>query len=157
MVELIEKMINNSEKLQTNNTLTGNLKLSGLLHSNIINFSHNLKSLKTLNLYFDGFIKLVNDKTMVYNKETINQITFITKIVQIFYIISDAKNKVNFPLDKEIIINIQQELHIDLINIFLFWLSSDDIRNEDIKKKDQKKTKKNLKYKPSKNIIYILI
>ena len=92
MVELIEKMINHSEKLQTkffkdlsefitNNTLTGNLKLSGLLHSNIINFSHNLKSLKTLNLYFDGFIKLVNDKTMVYNKETINQITFITKIV----------------------------------------------------------------------------
>jgi hypothetical protein len=165
MVELIEKMINNEEKLRKkfftdlseyiiSNTLTGNLKLSGLIHSNMINFSNNLK---TLNSYFLGFINMVNDKTMVYKKETINQITFISKIVQIFYTISDEKTKVIFPLDKDIIINIPQDLHIELINIFLFWLSSDDTQNEDNKKKDIKKTKKNLKYNPSINIIYILI
>ena len=165
MVELIEKMINNEEKLRKkfftdlseyiiSNTLTGNLKLSGLIHSNMINFSNNLK---TLNSYFLGFINMVNDKTMVYKKETINQITFISKIVQIFYTISDEKTKVIFPLDKDIIINIPKDLHIELINIFLFWLSSDDTQNEDNKKKDIKKTKKNLKYNPSINIIYILI
>ena len=165
MFELIENMINNSDKLHMkffkslsefiiNNTLTGNLKLSGLLHSTMINFSDNLKTLKS---YFTDFSRFFNDKTLVYKEETINQITFITKIVQIFYTINDAKNKINFPLDKEITINISQEIHVELINIFLYWLNCDDSQNEDSKKKDLKKSKKNLKFNPSRNIIYILI
>jgi hypothetical protein len=60
------------------------------------------------------------------------------------------------PLDKEKIIKINEDLHTELINIFLYWLSSDDSNEED-KKSDSKNAKKSLKYKPSLNIIYILI
>ena len=169
MFQLIENMINNEEKLHvsffknlsefiTNNNLTGNLKLSGLIHSNMINFSRNLK---TLYKYFEKFIEFFKEKQKttppIYKQDTINQIDFITKIVQIFYIILDTKKKLNFPLDKEITINIQQELHIELINIFLYWLNCEENIKEDDKKKESKNIKKNLKYNPSINIIFILI
>ena len=165
LLQLIKSMINNDEKLHksflknlsefiTNNTLTGNLTLSGLIHSNMINFSNNLK---TLNNYFMEFTRFFKEKTSVYKVEIINQIGFISKIVQIFYIIMDAKNKINVPLDKEIIINIQEELCAELIYIFLYWLSPDDNFNEDNKKKEGKNSLINLKFCPSINIIYILI
>ena len=164
MFQLIEYMINNTEKLPTlffkkiseyitNNTLTGNLRISGLIHSNIINFSLNIK---TFHSYFDGFMKFFNGKTSVYKKEIINQITFIGKVVEIIYQINDMKKAIHLPLDKEIIININEDLHVELINIFLYWLSSDDSDEED-KKSDSKNQKKNLKYKPQINIIYIFI
>ena len=167
MFQIIENMINKEDKLPklffknlsefiTNNTLTGNLKLSGLIHSNMINFSQNYK---ILNKYFMGFTQFFKEKKSVYKKETINQIEFITKIVELFYIITEEKNKINFPLDKEFIIDIKPELHIELINIFIFWLNCDENNKikEDSKKKEQKKVKKTLRYHPSINIIFILI
>ena len=168
MLQLIESMINNEEKLSktflkdlseyiTNNTLTGNLKLSGIIHCNMINFSHNLKILKQ---YFNGFSRFFEEKTSVYKKETINQIEFITKVVNLLYIINEEKNKLNFPLDKEIkIIDIEEKLFLEFINIFIYWINCEDNtkEKEEDKKKEFKKMKKNLKYKPSINIIYILI
>ena len=168
MFQLIEYMINNTEKLPTsffknlseyitNNTLTGNLRISGLIHSNIINFSLNIK---TFHSYFNAFMTFFNGKTSVYKKETINQITFIGKVVEIIYQIIDMKKTIHLPLDKEIIININENLHIELINIFLYWLSSDDSNEEDIKADSNNANsnkKKSLKYNPSINIIYILL
>jgi len=165
MFQLIENMINNIEKLPTqffknlsdyitNNTLTGNLRISGLIHSNIINFSLNIK---TFHSYFNAFMTFFKDRTSVYKKETINQITFIGKVVEIIYQIMDIKKTIHLPLDKEIIININESLHIDIINIFLYWLSSGDDSNEENAKSESKNTKKTLKYKPSINIIYILL
>ena len=165
LLQLIKSMINNDEKLHksflknlsefiTTNTLTGNLMLSGLIHSNMINFSNNLK---ILNNYFMGFTKFFKEKTSCYKEEIINQIVFITKIVEIFYIIIDAKNRINVPLNKEIVINIQEELHIELIYIFLYWLNPEDNFNEEDKKKKGNKSIINLKYNPSINIIFILI
>ena len=165
ILQLIENMINNKEKLPksffknlsefiTNNALTGNIKLCGLIHSNMINFSHNLKLLQS---YFTAFIQFFKEKTLVYKIEIIKQIEFITIIVKLLYIITEAKKKINFPFDKENIIEIQHDLHIELINIFIYWLSSDDNSKEDDKKIESKKLKKNLKYNPSINIIYILI
>ena len=115
LVQIIENLINNEDKLHKNflknlsqfiidYTLTGNLKLSGLIHSNIINFSHNLKM---INKYFAGFTQFFKDKKSVYKKETINQIEFITKIVELFYTITEQKNKINFPLEKEITVDIK--------------------------------------------------
>ena len=122
----------------------------------MINFSQNYK---ILNKYFMGFTQFFKEKKSVYKKETINQIEFITKIVELFYIITEEKNKINFPLDKEFIIDIKPELHIELINIFIFWLNCDENNKikEDSKKKEQKKVKKTLRYHPSINIIFILI
>ena len=164
MFQLIEYMKNNTEKIPSaffknlseyiaNNTLTGNLRISGLIHSSIINFSLNIKIFHS---YLNSFMKFFNDRTSVYKKETINQITFIGKIFEIIYQIIDEKKKKHLPSDEEIIININEDLHIELINIFLYWLSSDDSNEEDIKA-DSKNTKKSLKYKPSINIIYILL
>ena len=165
MLQLIENMINNKEKLPktffknlsefiTNNALTGDLKLCGLIHSNMINFSHNLKLLHS---YFTSFIQFFKEKTADYKIEIIKQIEFITIIVKLLYIITEAKKKIAFPFDKENIIEIQQDLHIELINIFIYWLSSDNNSEEEDKKKVSKKLIKNLKYNPSINIIYILI
>ena len=169
LIQIIENLINNEDKLHKNflknlsqfiidYTLTGNLKLSGLIHSNIINFSHNLKM---INKYFEGFTQFFKDKKSVYKKETINQIEFITIIVELFYTITEQKNKINFPLEKEIVIDIKQELHVNLINIFIYWLSCDDNNSnntkDDAKKKETKKIKKTLRYNPSVNIIFILI
>ena len=170
MFQLIEYMINNTEKLPTvffknlseyitNNTLTGNLRISGLIHSNLINFALNIK---TFHSYFNAFMTFFNGKASVYKKETINQITFIGKVVEIIYQIMEMKKTIHLPLDKEIIVNINENLHIELINIFLYWLSIDidDPNAEDIKA-DSSNTntnmKKSLKYNPSINIIYILL
>ena len=165
MLQLIENMINNKEKLPktffknlsefiTNNALTGDLKLCGLIHSNMINFSHNLKLLHS---YFTSFIQFFKEKTADYKIEIIKQIEFITIIVKLLYIITEAKKKIAFPFDKENIIEIQQDLHIELINIFIYWLSSDNNSKDEDKKTESKKLIKNLKYNPSINIIYILI
>ena len=83
-------------------------------------------------------------KTEKNNKEIINQIIFIARIMSVIYIILDSKSKINSLEEKEIIINIEKELHVNIINIFLFWLEKD-------KEKDE------LKYDKYLNIIYILI
>ena len=64
--------------------------------------------------------------------------------MSVIYIILDSKSKINSLGEKEIIINIEKELHVNIINIFLFWLENDKEKNE-------------LKYDKNLNIIYILI
>ena len=168
LLDLIEKVNNNKEKLDKNflknlsefiltNTLTGDLRLSGLIHSYMINFSFNIKKLCP---YFSNFVKFFEETTNIYKDETIKQINFINQIVKIFYDVIDKKNKLSLPLDKEISITYDESTHIDLINIFLYWLTGNDlIESDEIKKQNQKKIKqkKNLKFPHSINIIFIFI
>ena len=164
LLDLIDKVNNNKEKLDKSflnnladyivtNTLTGNLRLSGLIHSYIINFNLNIKR---NNSYFSKFVEFFSDKTQVYKEETINQIVFLDKIVKIFHATNDTKNKVSFPLDKEIIVNFDENFHLELIKIFSYWLSPKEEISEstNIKKPKQKKQ---LKYLPSTNILFIII
>ena len=62
----------------------------------------------------------------------------------------------------EIKVNFDEKFHLELIKIFLYWLSpKDDIiesQSGDLKKSSNKKSKrKYLKYCPSQNILFILI
>ena len=159
LLDLIDKVNNKKEKLDKSflnnlanyiiaNTLTGNLRLSGMIHSYIINFSQNIKRNGS---YFSNFVEFFADKTQVYKDETIKQIVFLDKIVKIFHEINDAKNKVSFPLDrdKEVIVNFEENFHIELLKIFIYWLSPDD--------ESKPNQKNNLKYLPSINILFIII
>ena len=159
LLDLIDKVNNKKEKLDKSflnnlanyiiaNTLTGNLRLSGMIHSYIINFSQNIKRNGS---YFSNFVEFFADKTQVYKDETIKQIVFLDKIVKIFHEINDAKNKVSFPLDKdkEVIVNFEENFHTELLKIFIYWLSPDD--------ESKPNQKNNLKYLPSINILFIII
>jgi hypothetical protein len=119
-----------------------------MIHSYIINFSQNIKRNGS---YFSNFVEFFADKTQVYKDETIKQIVFLDKIVKIFHEINDAKNKVSFPLDKdkEVIVNFEENFHIELLKIFIYWLSPDD--------ESKPNQKNNLKYLPSINILFIII
>ena len=153
LFQIIESLINKKTELPKNfiinlsniiqqNTFTDDLSLSGMIHSSLINFEYDYKIIYK---YFNDFVEFLNEiKSEKNNKEIINQIIFIARIMSVIYIILDSKSKINSLGEKEIIINIEKELHVNIINIFLFWLEKD-------KEKDE------LKYDKSLNIIYILI
>ena len=124
-----------------NNTLTNNLVLCGTLHTLMINFE---LQFKTIYSYLNDFVEFFNSQNTNNKKEIINQIVFLARIISIFNAIIDSQKKLNLPTDKEIIVNIDKELHENLINIFLFWLGI-------------KKSGCELVYPPSTNIIYIFI
>lgn len=169
-LDLVNKVNNKKEKLDkaflseladfiSNKKLTDNLRLSGLLHGYIINFGQNIK--RTCS-YFSRFVEFFADKTLNYKDETINQIGFIHKITKIIYDVTEAKNKLSPPLLKESEVNFDDNFHISLIKIFLYWLSpkddysfeSDDPRKSFSNKKPKRKI---LKFPPSINILYIII
>ena len=169
-LDLIDKVSNKKEKLDksflenladfiSKNALSENLRLNGLIHSYITNFGQSLKRNCT---YFSQFMEFFVDKNNGYKKVFINQIVFIDKIMKLFYEISETKNKQTYPFDKEPIVNFDENFHLELIKIFLYWLSpKDDIiesQSGDLKKSSNKKSKrKYLKYCPSQNILFILI
>ena len=169
LLSLINKVNNNKDKLDksflseladfiSNKKLTDNLRLSGLLHCYIINFGQNVK--RTC-LYFSKFVDFFKDKIDIYKEETINQIIFIDKITKIIYEVVEAKNKLSPPLVKESTIELNEDLHLSLIKIFLYWLSpKDDLIESDDNKKNllnKKQKRKHLKFSPTINILYILI
>ena len=172
LLNLINKVNNNKEKLDksflgelskfiADKNLTDNLRLSGLLHCYIINFNQNIK--KTC-LYFSRFVEYFAEKNNIYKDETINQIIFLDKITKIIYEVVEAKNKLSPPLVKDSTIDFNKELHLSLINIFLFWLSPKDDNEFDDNKKssasliqNKKQKRKHLKFLPSNNILYLLI
>ena len=153
LLQIIESLINSQTELPKSfiinlsniiqeNTFTDDLSLSGMIHSSMINFESDYK---TIYKYFNDFIEFFNEiKTGKNNKEIINQIIFIARIMSVIYIILDSKSKIDSLNEKEIIINIEKELHMNIINIFLFWLEKEKDKNE-------------LKYVQHINIIYILI
>ena len=155
--KLDKTFFNNLANFISTKRLTSNLRLSGLLHSFIINFSHNVKRICS---YFSGFVEFFADKSLHYNEETINQIVFIDKIMKIIHDIMDKKNEPNFSLEKGATITFDESFHLQLINIFLFWLSpKEDLSGaEDQKKLTNKKPKKKiLNFLPTNNILFILI
>ena len=140
--ELPESFIINLSNIIQQNNFTDDISLSGMIHSSLINFE---SSYKIIYKYFNDFVEFLNEiKSENNNKEIINQIVFIARIMSVIYIILDSKSKINSLGEKEIIINIEKELHVNIINIFLFWLENDKEKNE-------------LKYDKNMNIIYILI
>ena len=140
--ELPESFIINLSNIIQQNNFTDDISLSGMIHSSLINFE---SSYKIIYKYFNDFVEFLNEiKSANNNKEIINQIVFIARIMSVIYIILDSKSKINSLGEKEIIINIEKELHVNIINIFLFWLENDKEKNE-------------LKYDKNLNIIYILI
>ena len=151
--QIIELLINNKTELPKSfimnlsntiqlNTFTDNLSLSGMIHSSLINFELDYKIIYK---YFNDFVEFFHELNNIKNnKEIINQIVFIARIMSVIYIILDSKSKINSLGEKEIIINIEKELHVNIINIFLFWL-------------EKEKNKEELKYNQYINIIYILI
>ena len=151
--QIIEAIINNNKELPNSfiinlsntiqrNTFTDSLSLSGMLHSSLINFENDYKIIYK---YFNDFVEFLNEiNNGKNNKEIINQIIFVARIISVIYIIIDSKSKINSLEEKEIIINIENELHLNIINIFLFWLEKDKDKDE-------------LKYAQYINIIYILI
>ena len=140
--ELPESFIINLSNIIQQNNFTDDISLSGMIHSSLINFE---SSYKIIYKYFNDFVEFLNEiKSENNNKEIINQIIFIARIMSVIYIILDSKSKINSLGEKEIIINIEKELHVNIINIFLFWLENDKEKNE-------------LKYDKNLNIIYILI
>ena len=153
LFQIIELLINNNTELPKafiinlsniiqQNTFTDDLSLSGMIHSSLINFENDYKIIYK---YFNDFVEFLSGiKTEKNNKEIINQIIFIARIMSVIYIIIDSKSKINSLGEKEIIINIEKELHMNIFNIFLFWLEKDKEKNE-------------LKYAKYLNIIYILI
>ena len=156
LLQILDSMINNNNQLPENfiinlsdiivkNTFTDNLSLSGLIHSSIINFE---SEYKIIYRYFNKFIEFFRGTNSPYNKEIINQTIFIARIISVFYIILDSKAKINSLGEKEIIVNIEKDLHVNIINIFLFWLEKENKNDEN---------NRDLKYPPSINIIYILI
>ena len=156
LLQILEAMINNQKQLPKDfiinlsniiikNTFTDNVALSGLIHSSIINFD---SEYKIIYRYFNKFVEFFQGTNSPFKKEIINQVIFVARIISVFFIILDSKAKINSLGEKEIIVNIEKELHVNIINIFLFWLEK-DIKNDE--------NKKELKYPPSINIIYILI
>ena len=153
LFQIIELLINRKTELPKNfiinlsniiqqNTFTDDLSLSGMIHCSLINFEYDYKIIYQ---YFNDFVEFLNEiKTEKNNKEIINQIVFIARIMSVIYIILDSKSKINSLGEKEIIINIEKELHVNIINIFLFWLEKDREKDE-------------LKYDKCLNVIYILI
>ena len=151
--QIIEAIINNNKELPNSfiinlsntiqrNTFTDSLSLSGMIHSSLINFENDYKIIYK---YFNDFVEFLNEiNNGKNNKEIINQIIFVARIISVIYIIIDSKSKINSLEEKEIIINIENELHLNIINIFLFWLEKDKDKDE-------------LKYAQYINIIYILI
>ena len=153
LFQIVESMINNQSKLPKDfiftlsdiiikNTFTDNLSLSGLIHSSLTNFA---SEYKIIYKYFNKFVEFFKGTNSIFKKEMINQVIFIARIISVFFIILDSKEKISSLEEKEIIVNIEKELHVNIINIFLFWLEK-DVEN-----------KNELKYPPSVNIIYILI
>ena len=153
LLQIIEALINNKKEITRTfiinlsniiqeNTFTDSLSLSGMIHSSMINF---VSDYKIIYNYFNEFTEFLHEiNTGKNNKEIINQMVFIARIMSVIYIILDSKSKINSLGEKEIIINIENELHVNIINIFLFWLEKDKNKNE-------------LKYVQYINIIYILI
>ena len=153
LLQIIEALINNKKEMTRTfiinlsniiqeNTFTDSLSLSGMIHSSMINF---ISDYKIIYNYFNEFTEFLHEiNTGKNNKEIINQMVFIARIMSVIYIILDSKSKINSLGEKEIIINIENELHVNIINIFLFWLEKDKNKNE-------------LKYVQYINIIYILI
>ena len=151
--QIIEAILNNNKELPNSfiinlsntiqrNTFTDSLSLSGMIHSSLINFENDYKIIYK---YFNDFVEFLNEiNNGKNNKEIINQIIFVARIISVIYIIIDSKSKINSLEEKEIIINIENELHLNIINIFLFWLEKDKDKDE-------------LKYAQYINIIYILI
>jgi hypothetical protein len=118
--ELPESFIINLSNIIQQNNFTDDISLSGMIHSSLINFE---SSYKIIYKYFNDFVEFFNEiKTENNNKEIINQIVFIARIMSVIYIILDSKSKINSLGEKEIIINIEKELHVNIINIFLFWI-----------------------------------
>ena len=153
LFQILESMINNKNILPKDfiftlsdfivkNTFTDNLSLSGLIHSSLTNF---VSEYKIIYKYFNKFVEFFKGTNSIFKKEMINQVIFIARIISVFFIILDSKEKINSLEEKEIIVNIEKELHVNIINIFLFWLEKDA------------ENKNELKYPPSINIIYILI
>ena len=156
LLQILDSMINNNNQLPQNfilnlsdlivkNTFTDNLSLSGLIHSSIINFE---SEYKIIYRYFNKLVEFFKGTNSENCKEIINQTIFIARIISVFFIIIDSKAKINSLGEKEIIVNIEKDLHVNIINIFLFWLEKDTKNTEN---------NKDLKYPPSINIIYILI
>lgn len=124
LLKLIELMSKNEQKLPKKffknlsntiikNTLTDNLRISGLLHTLILNFNN----MKAMYNYFNDYIEFFQTSgNSTKNKtETINQIIFISRFVTILYLY------LNDPSQTDKII-IDDDKHINLMNIFFFWL-----------------------------------
>ena len=139
-IEMPNSFIVNLSNIIQQNTFTDSLSLSGMIHSSMINF---ISDYKIIYKYFNDFIQFFNEVNSS-KKEIINQIVFIARIMSVIYIILDSKSKINSLGEKEIIINIENELYINIINIFLYWLEKD-------------KNKNDLKYNQYINVLYILI
>ena len=75
------------------NTFTDNLSLSGMIHSSLINFELDYKIIYK---YFNDFVEFFHELNNIKNnKEIINQIVFIARIMSVIYIILDSKSKIN--------------------------------------------------------------
>lgn len=120
LLKLMELMFKGDDKLPKNflsnlsqtilkYTITDNLRISGLIHGIILNFPSNFKLIYT---YFTDFVDFFN-KTNVKNKEeTVNIIIFISHILSVLNLAIKGEAK-------DILIS--DELHFNLINIFLYW------------------------------------
>ena len=120
LLKLMELMFKGDDKLPKNflsnlsqtilkYTITDNLRISGLIHGIILNFPSNFKLIYT---YFTDFVDFFN-KTNVKNKEeTVNIIIFISHILSVLNLAIKGEAK-------DIVIS--DELHFNLINIFLYW------------------------------------
>ena len=120
LLKLMELMFKGDDKLPKNflsnlsqtilkYTITDNLRISGLIHGIILNFPSNFKLIYT---YFTDFVDFFN-KTNVKNKEeTVNIIIFISHILSVLNLAIKGEGK-------DILIS--DELHFNLINIFLYW------------------------------------
>lgn len=157
--DIAENIIKNESKLKKNyfvdfsnymaeNSLTDNLRLSGLIHCYMINFEQNSKTLKK---YLEGCIDFIKNENKIYGIEVINQIQFILIIFKIFYSFSESKDKWSF--DKENKISITEELSIQMVSLFVYWLNYDDSSIEE----NKKGKRKNLKFNTTENIIFIMI
>lgn len=124
LLKLIEIMRDNEQRLprkflkKLSNTilkytLTDNLTISGLLHTLMLNFNN----MKAMYNYFNDYVEFFQtpNNSSQNKTETINQIFFISRFVTILNLYVNDPNK----SDKIII---EKDLHINLMNIFFFWL-----------------------------------
>ena len=79
--ELPESFIINLSNIIQQNNFTDDISLSGMIHSSLINFE---SSYKIIYKYFNDFVEFLNEiKSENNNKEIINQIVFIARIMSV--------------------------------------------------------------------------
>lgn len=110
------------------NTLTENLRINGLLHGLILNFPNSFSSIFK---YFSQFVQFFQESTTQNKVKIVNQIVFISRIVSVFQRI--IKNNASTTIATQTVMNINttqkidvvigDDLHVDLIEIFCYWLN----------------------------------